>query len=604
MGRKKNDTTDLPSKKIYNRKYNKNIIEQTESSIIEDIKTEKFISSEQTESQSPIKKSINNEETEFSSSIIKDVKIEEFTSNEETESPIKDVKIEEFTNNENESLQYIDIENPLLENFNNELNEIESLDYIKIYLEGQETVLINNDLLDIQRFNKEKTEYTLNEIELNNILIHNPKIINKHLKFNLLKELFFKYNEGILFIQIIDGNIKFIEKKGYESRNQSVIDLLLKTNNYKKLPNALFLVFTNDFIKDYSLTRNLFLYTFCKNHKYNTSFFPNFNFNHWLEANIQDYETIYHKFNENQISWNDKKETIFWTGSNTNIIRKKIYDTTLNNPNFFINIIDINKSREILIPIEDHIKYKYLLNMNGHSYGGRLNYLFLTGSCIIILKNEDKDKCFEEFFYKYFIPEEDYIEILYNDKEKTDNIIKKINYFIKNNNCEEISKRCYEKAKKIFQMNNIYEYIHISISAQKDESINESNSYINNNTFYTPGLNYFYKKRLSISNNQTTFWFQGKDFELNIYDNKNIINLKIINDISKISYNNNVIVDKYTPLILIETKNQQYQILLKNNELHIIIDTKFNVFKSILPIENFNITDIDIKTEIGGWWIT
>jgi hypothetical protein len=144
----------------------------------------------------------------------------------------------------------------------------------------------------------------------------------------------------------------------------------------------------------------------------------------------------------------------------------------------------------------------------------------------------------------------------------------------------------------------------MSISSQKDDTINESNCYINNTTFYTSPLNYFYKKRLNISNNRTTFFFQGKDFELNIYNNKDIINLKIINDNTKISYNDNIIITRYTPRILNENKNQQYQILIQDNQLYMIINTKFNLIKCTLPIKNFNITDIDIKTEMGGWWIT
>lgn len=67
-----------------------------------------------------------------------------------------------------------------------------------------------------------------------------------------------------MLIQIIDGKIKYIEKKGYESRNQSVIDLLLKSNKYKKLPNVQFLIFTNDFIDDINLCKFPYLLTFCK----------------------------------------------------------------------------------------------------------------------------------------------------------------------------------------------------------------------------------------------------------------------------------------------------------------------------------------------------
>ena len=35
-----------------------------------------------------------------------------------------------------------------------------------------------------------------------------------------------------------------------------------------------------------------YLLTFCRNNLYKTNLFPNFNFNHWLEANIGNYEDV------------------------------------------------------------------------------------------------------------------------------------------------------------------------------------------------------------------------------------------------------------------------------------------------------------------------
>jgi hypothetical protein len=60
------------------------------------------------------------------------------------------------------------------------------------------------------------------------------------------------------------------------------------------------------------------------------------------------------------------------------------------------------------------------------------------------------EKCYEEFFYKEFIPNVDYIEVLYSDNENGEIIIDRINNAIKNTNCEEMAMKCYLKAKKIF----------------------------------------------------------------------------------------------------------------------------------------------------------
>ena len=393
----------------------------------------------------------------------------------------------------------------------------------------------------------------MDEGEINKILdgITNDDIttnINNKYSLNDLKLLFNKFHESILLIQIIDGNIRFIEKKGFESRNQSVIDLLLKANEYKKLPNVQFLVFTNDYINNSSLYKYPYLLTFCKNIFYNTNLFPNFNFNHWLEAKIGNYKDVYNNFINNTIEWKDKENTIFWTGSNTNILRKKIYDYSkkITNKNINLNINLLSKDNKKYIPLEDISKYKYLLNINGYSYAGRLNYLYLSGSCVIILKNEDDTKSYDEFFYNYFVKNEDYIEILYNDSNKIENIMAKIYNAINIYDCKEISERCFNKAKILFKINNIYEYINLLLS--KLSLINNINQYLDHSLLYTPSLNYFYKNRLNIINNEINFYFVGNDFEINILDNNNnIINLKIINNFTNITYNDTNILTKYTP---------------------------------------------------------
>jgi len=455
----------------------------------------------------------------------------------------------------------------------------------------------------------ESDKYILDKNQINNILhgiINEEQISNINNKYLLddLKNLFNKFNNSIMLIQIIDGKIKYIEKKGYESRNQSVIDLLLKSNKYKKLPNVQFLIFTNDFIDDINLCKFPYLLTFCKNIFYNTSLFPNFNFNNWLEAGIGNYEDIYSNFIKNNVEWDNKENTIFWSGSNTNILRKKLYDYTkkISNKeiNFNINLID--KDKKNYLPLEEILKYKYLLNINGYSYAGRLNYLYLSGSCIIILKNKDENKSYDEFFYNYFIKNEDYIEILYNDSDRIENIINKIYNAINNNNCKEIAERCLNKAKIFFKMNNIYEYINLLLT--KLSLMNNINKYLDNSLFYTPSLNYFYNNRLNIINNEVNFYFKGGDLEINLINSENnIININIINNITTIKYNDNEILQKYTPFIVTEKKNQLYKILIEQNNINIIMENKFNLIKLIIPNENFMIENTDIKTKYGGMWL-
>jgi len=460
---------------------------------------------------------------------------------------------------------------------------------------------------------QEDKKYELNEMEILNILENNETI-----KYNLndLKYIFFNIKEAVLLIQIINGEIKYIEKKGNESRNQSAIDLLIKANNYKQLPNIQFILFTNDYLDNKQHSIYKFVLTYCKNMYYNTTLFPNFNFNHWLEAKIGNYEDVYNQLIQNKIEWDNKKDIVFWSGANTNIIRKKVnegYIKHLSKRNiennefqeYIINLINRNNLNMKYYTIDEHSEFKYLLNMNGYSYAGRFNYLFLSGSCVIVLKNQDKNQDWEEFFYKDFIAGEDYIEILYNDNDLDTNIIDRINDAIKNSNGKEIAERCFKKAVKVFKMNNIYEYINTSLTELS--SYSDTQITLDKTVFYTPSnINYYFEDRIKVKDsNLFQFSFQGKEAEFLIKGNTiDIISIKITENDTNIYFNNELILNKYTPFLVNEGKSQNYDILIENDELQIIVDNKYLLVKCTVPMIGYIIKSVDIKTEkYGGWWI-
>ena len=241
--------------------------------------------------------------------------------------------------------------------------------------------------------------------------------------------------------------------------------------------------------------------------------------------------------------------------------------------------------------------------MNGHSYGGRLNYLFLSGSCVIILKNAHIQKTFEEFFYKYFIPGEDYIEVVYHENENIEKIIDRIKNSIIRHNGEEIAKRCYIKAMQVFKMNQIYDYIYqLVYTFSKQCTIDKHLDY---SIFYTPNINDFYKYRIQNNyDHMIHFFFKGKGFEIQIKGTDlDFLHIKIINNQTKIIYNQTMLLNKYTPYIVQETKNQYYEFSIEKNQFYITIDRKFQLIKCMLPINDFKMNEIDIQAEQGGWWM-
>ena len=255
--------------------------------------------------------------------------------------------------------------------------------------------------------------------------------------------------------------------------------------------------------------------------------------------------------------------------------------------------------------IDEHSEFKYLLNMNGYSYAGRFNYLFLSGSCVIVLKNQDKNQDWEEFFYKDFIAGEDYIEILYNDNDLDTNIIERINYAIKNSNGKEIAERCFKKAVKVFEMNNIYDYIHNSLTELS--SYSDCQIPLDKTVFYTPpNINYYFEDRIKVSDyNLFQFSFQGKEAEFLIKGNTvDIININITENDTNIYFNNELILNKNTPYLVNAFNSQNYDIIIENDELQIIVNNTFVLVKCTVPMINFKMKSVDIKTEkYGGWWI-
>jgi len=470
---------------------------------------------------------------------------------------------------------------------------------------------INNIINDLVLENSNVNKYVLNENIINNILEDYP--VPENYTFTDLKNIFSQFEEAVMLIQILDGNIKFIEKKGYETRNQSVIELLIKANQYKRLPSISFLIFTNDFIESEPLREHSFLYTFCKNSTYNTVLFPNFNFNHWVEANIGTYEVIYNFFKNNQTSWNSKKNTIFWSGADTNTIRNKMFLNTLNNPLYEINLTNITKNR---YPITNIIKYKYLLNMNGHSYSGRLNYLFLSGSCVIQLKNKDPLKSFEEFYYKHFIPDIDYIEILYDDYMPVEDILVRINNKLSLLNCENIAQNGYKKALEIFNINNIYEYIYNTLSINSSKYITTKNSSLestetkklllnnlNQSIMYIPSKN-IYSNRINIEDNSINFLLKGNDILVTlINDFKNKFSIYLFNNTITTLFNGKVLVktNLYKDINKINYNiYNNINISLKYNSLTV----KFNDNQVIqLPAPLFNIINTEISSSTSCWII-
>lgn len=484
-----------------------------------------------------------------------------------------------------------------------------------------------------------KPEYELDSAEVNNILKDIETNNSLSLKNNLvqvqqktytrssfvLKEVFDKFTHSCLLFQVKDGNIKYIEKKGKELRNQSIIDLIQSTHKTNPLPNKTFIIYTNNFNLN-SIGNDSLLSVFGKSE--NTKLFPSYVFDYFKKNNnIYKFENITQNLQQNNIPWNEKKDQIYISESKINSVINNLYTSSViglkkNISGSLSKTPDLwqNKNFAFNEEFEKIQQYKYIISVNTSENSYLLPFYLSSGSCVIIMKNNNKALYLEEFYYKEYIAGEDYIEINYDNNESGESMTEKINNALKSSECEEIAKRCFEKSKRIFNIDNIYSYIHQQISSLQDDvvdtSVNSENKMvIEHSMFYTGNSqNLFFKNRLFVENNNSVkFNYQGSDIELRLLNNnvktgneeqkeKSVI-IKVLNNNTTLYFNQKMFFNRQTPHLLLINKYQQYEIIIENNMLKLVVENKFTLLNVEIPEKDFTFSEVEIKSESDGNWI-
>ncbi len=464
----------------------------------------------------------------------------------------------------------------------------------------------------VQNLNKnseEKTEEIIEELMMNNnISMKVKKVVhfeeNQDWKYSMkdLTMLFGQFNEAFMIIQKKNGVIRYIEKKGYETRNSSVIDLLFETDKSKPLPDFQIAIFTNDELKRDIRQKKPYIFSFCNNESDINPLFPNFNFIHWIEAGIGSYKEFYNNHCQNPIPWEQKKDLVFWSGSNTSKIREKVFIAAQNNKQFLINLILKNQNPIKYYPIDSHSEFKYLLNMNGNSYAGRLNYLFMTGSCVIIMKNKNSAYQWNEFFTKEFVADEDFIEIEYDDNERGQDIIKRIEQKIQTLNGEQIAKSGFIKAVNLFNRENIYNYIHDEITRVSKHLVWDVE--LKSTIEFLPPSRIYLDNRLDITEKKScSFKYLGYHLELMVFlqssnplEKPRELNILLRNTEIFITEESNIIQRKNIAWLGMQKAYNDYTLLIipEIKQLVLQVNQKYGIGNVKLVSEN----------ELDEWFIT
>lgn len=208
-----------------------------------------------------------------------------------------------------------------------------------------------------------------------------------------------------LHIKIIDNKLYVLKNNySYETRNDSVLNVLADVVKYRKVPDCELVIDCQD--ARYVDLKGIYpAFAMAKSYDSKLILYPDFSFGSWPEVGILPWgktiEIALQKARE--IKWNDKIEKLFFRGANTNPIRVFMERLSLEYPDIIdCRLMTWHKGKGIrlegsstYVSIYDHGIYKYLINLPGNTYSSRLKYLFLFFSLVIHIDNG-----WIEFWYK------------------------------------------------------------------------------------------------------------------------------------------------------------------------------------------------------------
>lgn len=236
---------------------------------------------------------------------------------------------------------------------------------------------------------------------------------------------------------------------GFQSRHKSMISLITQSYN----------IYKNEYEKNKNKKVEVRIYTgdrfgdgisMAGTKKDYDNLIPAFVFDCWKEVGIYDYEEKINMISKaGEINYIYDK--VFWVGNvTTHVTRKKLIEYGKSDKRtVFIDRRTISKD----ISLEDHTKYRVLIDIQGIGHSGRIPYLLATGRCVII-----QERQVEQWYYwnDTLIPWVHYIPV----KEDLSDLKKIIDWTFDNKDkCKTIGENGYKYVEKYLSKQKIYERI-------------------------------------------------------------------------------------------------------------------------------------------------
>lgn len=239
---------------------------------------------------------------------------------------------------------------------------------------------------------------------------------------------------GLINIKKNHNKLLIKDYGGFQSRNESSIKLAAQC--LKKIDiDVEFNIYTEDKPLNYNDKIKTFSYSTINNDY--SCVCPDFIFNNWREAKIDEYTSHCQKLKEAGMSFYSENK-IGWIGSFTCNLRKELYNLHLKNQNIFeMHVTNLTLDNKGIVQANNFMtmdqqvkKWKYLLDIEGNGYSGRFKLFMWSGRPIFLI-----DRPYKEYFYQFMIPWQHYIPVKrdlsdltenYNIIEKDNNLYNKI----------------------------------------------------------------------------------------------------------------------------------------------------------------------------------
>lgn len=197
----------------------------------------------------------------------------------------------------------------------------------------------------------------------------------------------------------------FTSRDNFESRGELTLKMILDAiiTHHAPIPAADIIVHTTDC--PYAMLKGNYYYC-CEDERELNHVIPDYTFSAWPEAGIDSYANITSQMiraGEQPIQHNK----IFWIGNvGTHPNREVLYNLSGGQYRhiFEVHHTMVNKhgsrgARYPYVTLPYHCKYKYLIDIEGRGYSGRLKYFLFSKRLLFI-----QERRYKEFFHFNLIP--------------------------------------------------------------------------------------------------------------------------------------------------------------------------------------------------------